>query len=678
MLFITIQMLYHSLHLTVHMTYNHCAVLSELEMESGKQIMIEDYKLIGVCISRIQEEYRINCIRALNHYARKSGYRLLVFNTSTDLYYKDNANDIGEASVFQLIPYDKLDAMVFFAETLKNEFVTDAILRRCKEHGIPVMSIDSHLEGCINFSFDYSNTFELLCRHVINDHHVKRVFMVAGLKDNRFSEERVEAFRQVLKENNLSLEENQVGYGDFWEKPTRETMENWFDLQKLKVPDAIICANDSMAIVVSNFLQKRGFRIPEDCIVTGFDGIMQAGYHIPHLTTCTQDYDEMGRVLVQTIEDIRNGCSPKGNHVVDFHIIHSQSCGCEETDARNVNDAMQDILDRLRLSQERQEQTCQLQSSVTSMSSLSELPSILTNIFIFHTIVFAINDDIFRAPDFGQNHRGDNAFGESVNILYHRNFWNPGEPCIIRCTELAPRLLEMLKRENPIVFCPIHFMDLILGYCAFQPDIDSDEYEKINSFMNAINSSLGIYHSQMHTKSINLQLKSANNELERLYVHDHMTGLLNRRGFYRQIRQQMDDSTGKDLSIILISADLDGLKYINDTFGHIEGDNAITTVGHALMTSAIQGEVCSRFGGDEFTVAGIISDADQTYFDGFLKRFYTYLEQYNSVSRKPYQVESSIGFCIMPLSKEIDLDQMIKIADDRMYENKVQRKKARR
>lgn len=640
--------------------------------------MIGEYKLIGVCISKIQEEYSINCIHALNHYACKHGYRILIFNTSTDLFFFDNANEIGEASIFQLIQYDKLDAMVLFAETLKNESITNMILKNCQEYGIPVLSIDLPLDGCINFSFDYSNTFEKLCRHVIENHHVKRVFMMAGLQNNRFSEERIDAFRMVLKENNIPFQDSYVGYGDFWEKPTLETLENWFDVQKLEVPEAIICANDTMAIIVSKFLQDRGYRIPEDCIVTGFDGIMQASYHVPHLTTCAQNYLEMGRLLVQTIEDILNGRPCKNNYVVDFHIIYSQSCGCKKTNARNVNDAMQDVLDRLRLSKARQEQTCQLQSAVTSMSSLSELPSILMEKFVFHTIVFAINDDIFRAPEFGQNHRGDNAFGESVNILYHRNFWNPGEPCTIRHADLAPRLLEMFNREEPIIFCPIHFMDLVLGYCAFQPEIDSNEYENMNSFMNAINSSLGIYHSQMHTKSINMQLKSANNELERLYVHDHMTGLLNRRGFYRQIRQQIDDSTGKNLSIILISADLDGLKYINDNFGHIEGDNAITTVGHALMTSAIQGEVCSRFGGDEFTIAGIIPGADQTYFNGFLKRFHTYLEQYNAVSKKPYRVESSIGFCIKPLSSDIDLDQMIKIADDRMYENKIQRKKTRR
>ncbi|MFR4477240.1 MAG: GGDEF domain-containing protein [Ruminococcus callidus] len=152
---------------------------------------------------------------------------------------------------------------------------------------------------------------------------------------------------------------------------------------------------------------------------------------------------------------------------------------------------------------------------------------------------------------------------------------------------------------------------------------------------------------------------------------------LNRR-FLPPVPQQLTESKGKDMSVIIISADLDGLKHINDTYGHTEGDNAISTVGKALMTSAIQGEVCSRFGGDEFTVAGVIADMDDNYFESFRERFREYLRQYNQISRKHYLVESSIGFCFQKLEDEIDLDQMIKIADDRMYEDKVQRRKARR
>lgn len=635
-------------------------------------------RIIGVCLSMLPEEYRLQCVRALNKYAVQQGYRLFIFHSKTDFYLPLTPTDDGEMSIFQLIQYHMLDAMIVLPDTIKRDNVLQSIIDSCRSHNVPVISIDKFLEGCVNFRFDYSNSFEMLCQHVVQKHHAKRLFMMAGMRDNTFSDERIHAFEKVMAENNITPDNYRIGYGDFWEKPTRETLEQWFIEEQCAIPDAIICANDTMAIVCSQFLQNHGYRIPEDCIITGFDGISEANYHVPHITTCTQDYDTMGKEVIAAAIRLHQGLPVEPTRIIDFHILYSQSCGCEKPAPLNINNAMQDIADQLKRANERQELTCQVQSAVTSMASLAELPEIIQDKFIFESMVFALNDDIFRAPDFGERHRNGEPFSEQVNVMYQRYFWSPQDACVISLEQLIPDLPTMLRREDPVVFCPLHFLDLVMGYCAFQTDISHDSYEKINSFMNAMNSSLGIFHSQMHTKSINMQLKSANSELEKLYVHDHMTGLLNRRGFYRQFHQQLKESSGKNMSIVIISADLDGLKHINDTFGHTEGDNAITTVGKALVASAIQGEVCSRFGGDEFTVAGVIADSDSCYFDSFRFRFREYLHRYNNISHKPYQVESSIGFCIQPMDKNVDLDQMIKVADDRMYEDKIQRRKARR
>lgn len=635
-------------------------------------------RIIGVCLSMLPEEYRLQCVRALNKYAVQQGYRLFIFHSKTDFYLPLTPTDDGEMSIFQLIQYHMLDAMIVLPDTIKRDSVLQSIIDSCRSHNVPVISIDKFLEGCVNFRFDYSNSFETFCQHVVQKHHAKRLFMMAGVRDNTFSDERIHAFEKVMAENNITPDNYRIGYGDFWEKPTRETLEQWFIEEQCAIPDAIICANDTMAIVCSQFLQNHGYRIPEDCIVTGFDGISEANYHVPHITTCTQDYDTMGKEVIAAAIRLHQGLPVEPTRIIDFHILYSQSCGCEKPAPLNINNAMQDIADQLKRANERQELTCQVQSAVTSMTSLAELPEIIQDKFIFESMVFALNDDIFRAPDFGERHRNGEPFSEQVNVMYHRYFWAPQDACITPLEQLIPDLSTMLRREDPVIFCPLHFLDLVMGYCAFQTDISHDSYEKINSFMNAMNSSLGIFHSQVHTKSINMQLKSANSELEKLYVHDHMTGLLNRRGFYRQFHQQLKESSGKNMSIVIISADLDGLKHINDTFGHTEGDNAITTVGKALVSSAIQGEVCSRFGGDEFTVAGVIADSDSCYFDSFRFRFREYLHRYNSISHKPYQVESSIGFCIQPMDKNVDLDQMIKVADDRMYEDKIQRRKARK
>ncbi len=639
--------------------------------------MIGSYKIIGVCLSRMQNEDRFHLLEALNQYAAANGYRLIVFNSCSDLYIQTTLNDLSERAVYQLIDYDALECMVIFPTGIFHDETLHEIVSQCSKRNIPVFSVDKEMEGCYNFFFDYSNTFEQICRHVIEHHHCRNVFMMAGMRNNDFSNTRLEAYRKVLEDNGIPYLKEKVGYGEFWDGPTREHMIRWFEEEKREFPDAIICANDVMAIVVSNYLQDHGCRVPEDCIVTGFDGIMQIKYYLPHLTTGTQDYDAMGRKMIEVLEQIRAGEPCENNYIIDFHILISESCGCVKPQLTNINSTVQEVYNRFQNARVRQELMCQVQSSVTNMSSISELPTILIEKFVFETISFAVNDDIFREPDFGLYHRGKQAYSDNIHVLYQRNNWAEATPCIIKRTDLVYNIDEMFTRKYPLIVCCVHFIDLILGYCVFQPTVSYDEYEKINSFMSAIGPALGIFHSQMHIKSINMQLKTANEEMEKLYIHDHMTGLYNRRGYYRQIQQQMEANMGKNLHVVMISADLDGLKYINDTFGHLEGDNAITTVGRALMTSALQNEICARFGGDEFLVTGVVAKAND-YFESFKKRFRKYLEDYNAVSQKPYKVESSIGFCTAPLSENMNLDQMSKAADDKMYEDKTSRKKNRR
>ena len=111
--------------------------------------------------------------------------------------------------------------------------------------------------------------------------------------------------------------------------------------------------------------------------------------------------------------------------------------------------------------------------------------------------------------------------------------------------------------------------------------------------MNSINAALGTFHGQMRIRQMNEKLRAVNAELDRLYIHDHMTGLLNRRGFYREFNAQVAKRIGQKVSVIFISVDLDGLKTINDTFGHLEGDNAIIAVSDALQENT--GHLQRRF-----------------------------------------------------------------------------------
>ena len=121
---------------------------------------------------------------------------------------------------------------------------------------------------------------------------------------------------------------------------------------------------------------------------------------------------------------------------------------------------------------------------------------------------------------------------------------------------------------------------------------------------------------------------------------------------------------------MVISVDLDGLKPINDIHGHNEGDNAIITVAKTLNSIAINNEIVSRFGGDEYVVAGVCDSPE--YAQNYVDRLNDCLDYYNKNSHKPYVVSASSGIYCTQVSPEdnIIIDDLIKTADEIMYTQK--------
>lgn len=642
--------------------------------------MNKESRLIGVCLSTIHQEDRFFFISALNKSACENGYRLLIFNTRNDLYTKLLTYDLNEAAIFKLIPYEKLTALLVFPAFLDDGEIVQDIINSAHKADVPVFTVDRDYEGCTSFKFSYSEIFSDISRHVIEHHHARKVFMLGGPENSSFSNDRIASFVAVAKENGLTENDYAIGHGDFWEGPAIEQMKRWLDEEKRPVPDAIVCANDSMAIAVSTFLQERGVRIPHDCIITGFDGTIQSNHHIPQLTTCKEDFDAMGKCIIDAVNTVRNGGKLEPEYHVGVKMRISESCGCKRLDSMSVNVNAQNLLNQLAVSFNRQDCICETLNIVSSMDSLDELTHKMADIFAFYSVVIAINSDMFTAPDFGNFHKGDNAFSKDVDIVINRHQWVWKDKKTIPAKNLLPDTDIIFERELPVLFVVLHQADLTLGYCAFQPEMNIDEYQKIHAFASAASSAFGMFHDRTQIESINLRLTNVNRELERLYIHDHLTNLLNRRGFFLEFNRMVEEKKGKgDFDIVMISADLDGLKIINDNYGHSEGDFAITTAARALVESSFHDEICARFGGDEYEVCAIVPSSEvrmyeASYRDSVMQR----LTHFNQMSGKCYSVEMSIGFANISIDKFIDYDELVKLADDEMYADKVARKKNRR
>ena len=137
------------------------------------------YKIIGICLSAINNESTRDIVLAVCDHAKKHGFKVLIFNSFRDLYDNDDYS-MGEASVFELVNPSILDALVILPETIKNMETSRKIVDKVKSAGVPVISIDSEMEDCINVSFNYADVFEQIVRHIVEFHGCRTVNFMAG------------------------------------------------------------------------------------------------------------------------------------------------------------------------------------------------------------------------------------------------------------------------------------------------------------------------------------------------------------------------------------------------------------------------------------------------------------------------------------------------------------------
>jgi diguanylate cyclase (GGDEF)-like protein len=156
---------------------------------------------------------------------------------------------------------------------------------------------------------------------------------------------------------------------------------------------------------------------------------------------------------------------------------------------------------------------------------------------------------------------------------------------------------------------------------------------------------------------------------------DELTGLLNRRGFVSLGQQQitMADRTKRGLMLFFI--DLDGMKKINDTYGHQTGDQALVDSAEVFRKSFRRSDILSRIGGDEFAILAI--ETMQKGREVVRKRLNEQVAAFNALGQRPYQLSLSIGVVVYDSTNPCTIQELLDQADRLMYERKKQKGVAR-
>ncbi|MCH5324421.1 MAG: GGDEF domain-containing protein [Eubacterium sp.] len=627
--------------------------------------MIGKYKIIALCTCRLQDNECHQFINALHKRLTPMGYRLFVYSGCSDTR-EGKENTDAQLSIYDLVDSSFVDAVIVHTDRIKNPTVYANIIKQMKAAGLPVIVLGDRFDGCLNIGYDYNAGFANVVEHLVVDHGITDLHMIAGVKDNEFSDERIAAFKDVLTRHGIPFSPDMVSYGDFWSIPAVAAVEAL--MQKGRLPRALVCANDYMAIAVADHLKENGISIPDDVIVTGFDGTSVIYCSEPTVTSVHVNDDDVIDVICDSFSKMFEGKDYAGDVSIVPQTIYNESCGCTPTKKENGAALFNEQHNLFYRFQNENIILSKASATIQKCGSLGEIAYAMRKNDMMYGMCCLVKKE-FIDESVNPEQIMEHGFGDELFLLYDADLMDnkkrQGEQFVqyyMPADEIIPNLEHFLEDGRIFIFTALHYLDVPMGYlCFYFSEYADGNYYKVPQTTNVLNNALGGLRSLRHQRYL---LKQIDN-MSRI---DVLTGLFNRRGFLIEYSKLTEGSEIVPLTVIM--CDVDGLKYINDTFGHEEGDVVIYTVAQALKQSCPSDAIITRFGGDEM-MAVFKSGPNGGNFQAMLDER---LAQFNERSGKPYKAAASVGVYHTDENKKLSFEELIKKSDVLMYEEKRRRK----
>ncbi len=626
---------------------------------------------IVVAVAGLDEEYQQTIISGINRAAREKKINVSYFSAFGGMLASKRF-DIGEYSIYRLIDFERFDGVILMNNTISDTDVKNELIKKARASGVPVVVFDcgDYPEFC-NISIDNNKAMHDVVEHVITKHGAKVLNYISGPMNNPEAQARLKAFRSVMNRHGLEVDENRIFYGEFRSQDGKKAIDTFVE-SGLPAPDAVICANDAMALTAATTLEKLGYRIPEDIIITGFDNTYNARNFCPTLTTVGRPLEEVGYNACSMLADVVNGGEMPSGLSLEATPVFTESCGCgcEKTEdlrsfkkhsythAEKIN-AHINMLNRLTA------RLAETEDEKEHTEALSEFISELECEKFALCLTEEWKDSFENADQIIVHDDNEYAAFMTAPLI-----WDKGELRSVNffpSSDMYPEPLE--TGGNVSYFLPLHFRERCLGYYI------------------VTNGDFPIYSLLCHTLTMNIsnslenirklfRLNKAMDELNKLYVIDPLCNVYNRNGFINIADDMFRECVEKKMRVMLSFIDMDGLKFINDNYGHNEGDFAIQRLASVIQECCGRRSICARLGGDEFVLfeVGVTSSSAEA----LQRRFDIRIDNMNAIIRKPYVLSASIGSVITLPDEHTTLYSIIQEADDKMYEIKKARKKARK
>ena len=625
-------------------------------------------KRIAVLVASIDREYQQDFASGLVSAGVQNDVDICIFNSQGHMNVAiSTSSEVGESMIYDLPDLDEFDGVISMLATMGNDVayhkVTE-VLEPLKQKGKPHISIDVPQEGAVCIRFDDAVSVGELTEHLINEHGARRIAFVSGPLNSNVSIARLEACREALRRHGLEMDNRLIFDGEWTRIGGRRAAEAILEAGG-ELPDAVICANDDMALSIIECFNEHGIRVPRDVAVIGFDALREAVMR--GLTTICRPVDRSARKAIEVLCRWFAGKVPETDSIILPTIpIYGESCGCAQN-FEHMNDKlralgterwnMETILTRVSM----------FSGTLAGVGNEQEAAEKIREFVAswdIREMYLCVDPTICREAASGS---ADRAYPEEMLLLYGIRNGKEYKPVLFDRRDLVPALQEMRKNTACLVFCPLYYRNRNFGYVVM--DHGSGTGAALYSVLMLLNGALISLFLQTN-------IKNYASTIANMAVHDIMTGMLNRRGYMEQAPAMMEHARREQKVFAIISMDMDNMKRINDTYGHLKGDEAICRMGKAIEFLQAEGMTPVHISGDEFQAFGIADSTEQA--KKLIPMIRAAMERQNRQDPWICDLSASLGVYAAIPAEDDGIDEFMTRADREMYADKTRRRQVRR
>lgn len=299
---------------------------------------------IGFLTCHLDNDYTMEVCKGVEYAAEEADCNLIILpGMYLNASYNDPINakyDYQYNSIFYYANQKSLDALIISVGSIGTFLSVEDKKSFVDNFDLPVLTLEIEVPGYPYLYTEGQTGMREIIEHMIKKHGKKKIGFVNGRLENADALERFNVYKKVLKENDIAYDERLVAYGDFSEY-TEDIVGNLLD----ENPDleAIVFANDTMAIGGYKAIKKRGLVIGKDILVAGYDNTQTSLDLSPQLTTVDNNIMDLGyQAVYQALELIKNG-------ETSVNLLHSKmvtrfSCGCNPANDKEI---LKDVSDHL-------------------------------------------------------------------------------------------------------------------------------------------------------------------------------------------------------------------------------------------------------------------------------------------------------------------------------------------